>query len=102
MCGIAGIVSAETRDSLTSRIAAMTKSQVHRGPDGLGRWCGRVGESHVAFGFCRLAILDLTSAASQPMASPSMDGVLVYNGEVYNYQELRAELQNRGLNFTTR
>jgi asparagine synthase (glutamine-hydrolysing) len=63
MCGIAGIVTRDADESLRWRIDRMTASQAHRGPDGKGEWCGEVGGSCVALGFCRLAILDLTSAA---------------------------------------
>jgi asparagine synthase (glutamine-hydrolysing) len=102
MCGIAGIVTAtDARDSLERRIGRMTASQIHRGPDGHGEWSGRVGSSYIALGFRRLAILDLSSAASQPMISPSGNEVLIYNGEVYNYRELRDELRKLGHDFRT-
>jgi asparagine synthase (glutamine-hydrolysing) len=91
MCGIAGIVSFDGAKipGLRRKLAAMSLLIAHRGPDGDGEWAttdGRVGLAHR-----RLAIIDTTDAAIQPMHAP--DGsVLVYNGEIYNYIELRAEL----------
>jgi len=83
-------------------IQKMIRVQSHRGPDGTGSWTSRVDHLRVALGSVRLAILDLTAAGSQPMFSPSQRQVLVYNGEVYNYRELREELQGRGVVFRTR
>lgn len=68
---------------------------VHRGPDGMGIW----QEGRVAFGHRRLSILDLTDAADQPMLTADGDGVLTYNGEVYNYRELRQELERERVKF---
>lgn len=73
--------------------------QFHRGPDGSGKWLGKVGDTQIALGNNRLAILDLSEAGNQPMVSPSGRHVLVYNGELYNYRELRAELKNMGVEF---
>jgi asparagine synthase (glutamine-hydrolysing) len=85
MCGIAGMVgekaSAET-------VIRMSRAMAHRGPDGSGVWSSQ----GVALGHRRLAIIDLTDAASQPMHSCDGRYTLVYNGEVYNYCELRARL----------
>jgi asparagine synthase (glutamine-hydrolysing) len=67
----------------------------HRGPDGSGIW----QSGRVAFGHARLAIIDLTEAAAEPMLTADGTGVLVYNGEVYNYQELRRALQREGIQF---
>ena len=96
MCGIAGIVSAGApvrREDLER----MAERQRHRGPDGSGVWIspnGRVGLSHR-----RLAILDLTSSGAQPMADESRSVHIVYNGEIYNFRELRAELERAGHGF---
>ena len=68
---------------------------VHRGPDGMGIW----QEGRVAFGHRRLSILDLTDAADQPMLTADGDGVLTYNGEVYNYRELRQVLERERVKF---
>jgi asparagine synthase (glutamine-hydrolysing) len=69
----------------------------HRGPDGKGAWNG----DGVALGFRRLAIIDLSEAAMQPFASDDGALRLVHNGEIYNYVELRRELQGRGHSFRT-
>jgi asparagine synthase (glutamine-hydrolysing) len=92
MCGIAGIVSIDGGPvpGLMRKLKAMSSLLAHRGPDGAGIWespDGRVGLAHR-----RLAIIDTTPAAAQPMIGP--DGsVLIYNGEIYNFVELRAELE---------
>jgi asparagine synthase (glutamine-hydrolysing) len=96
MCGIAGFTHAE-RSVDPDLIRRATTSLVHRGPDQQG-----VYESeHVSLGAVRLTIIDLVSG-EQPMRSEDGDTVLVYNGEVYNHAELRAELQELGHRFITR
>jgi asparagine synthase (glutamine-hydrolysing) len=99
MCGIAGIASPE---SLADRgvLLAMRDSMVHRGPDAEGAWWsadGRVGLAHR-----RLAIIDLSEAGRQPMVGPSGHTWLTFNGEIYNYQELRRQLEGEGVRFRTR
>lgn len=74
-------------------IDAMINAQIHRGPDGQGRWTGCVAGHWVALGHTRLAILDLSEAGAQPMQSACGRHLLVYNGEIYNYRELRAQLE---------
>ncbi len=101
MCGIAGIVSVGAPRLLDPSLANMLEVQGHRGPDGRGRWSGSVGGTQAALGSVRLAILDLSDAGLQPIQSASGRQVLVYNGEIYNYRELRAELQGRGVQFQT-
>ncbi|SDS62911.1 asparagine synthase (glutamine-hydrolyzing) [Actinopolymorpha singaporensis] len=95
MCGIGGYVGL---DEVTGApvLAAMTRAQRHRGPDGDGTFTGR------AFGLAhqRLAIIDRARGA-QPMVSPDGRYVLSYNGEVYNYRDLRAELTMAGRTFRT-
>lgn len=102
MCGIAGIVSVHPDTPLDAALARMVRVQSHRGPDGQGCWFGQIGPTRVALGSVRLAIQDLTDAGRQPMASPSGRWVLVYNGEVYNYLELRRELEGCGIQFRSR
>src|SRR6266542_5363996 len=101
MCGLAGIFGSlgieRTRDS----IKRMLQVQNHRGPDSSGSWYGTVREMHVGLGFCRLKILDLSDAANQPMSSHDERFVLVFNGEIYNYIELRKELIAGGIAFRT-
>jgi len=88
MCGIAGFVG----DFGADLLARMNLAQAHRGPDDQGVWTqGRVGLAHV-----RLAILDLSPAGHQPMTDARGRVVLVFNGEIYNYRELRARLEREG------
>lgn len=93
MCGIAGIVgssSGEHRDAVVRMLAAME----HRGPDGSGLWISPSGQC--ILGHRRLAILDLSESAHQPMTACEDRFVLSYNGECYNFQELRTQLEGRG------
>jgi asparagine synthase (glutamine-hydrolysing) len=95
VCGIAGFTH-EDRSVQPGLIRGATASLIHRGPDQQG-----VYESqHVSLGAVRLTIIDLVSG-EQPLRSEDSDVVLVYNGEVYNYAELRVELQERGHRFLT-
>jgi asparagine synthase (glutamine-hydrolysing) len=96
MCGIAGIVDVTGRPVDVALLRAMTRVQAHRGPDGEGFACrGGVGLGHR-----RLAIIDLVTG-EQPMASDDGAVWLVFNGEIYNYRELRYELEARGVRFRT-
>lgn len=101
MCGIAGAIGILS-DQVLNAVAAMSASQAHRGPDGKGNWSIRTGMGRgVAFGHRRLAIIDLSEDASQPMYDEVTGCTLTYNGEVYNYKQLRAELQESGIEFST-
>jgi len=95
MCGVAGIWQYDGGEADRSAIASMLVPIAHRGPDGTGIW----QEGRVAFGHLRLSILDLTEAADQPMLTADGSGVLTYNGEVYNYQKIREELEREGIIF---
>ena len=99
MCGIAGVWSPEPlAEGTDARLRAMADVLVHRGPDGEGVWTdGQVGLSHR-----RLAIIDLSPAAAQPMSDA--EGVIhvVHNGEVYNFPQLREELMALGYQFKSR
>src|SRR5262245_7204983 len=75
----------------------MLAPMLHRGPDGRGCWA----EDEVALGHLRLSILDLSQRASQPIAAAGGEGVLVYNGEVYNFRALRSELEREGAVFAS-
>jgi asparagine synthase (glutamine-hydrolysing) len=77
----------------------MIALQSHRGPDGEGSWLGHLGDQHIGLGHNRLAILDLTDAAKQPMISRSGRQVLIFNGEIYNFVELRDSLRTLGAIF---
>lgn len=100
MCGIAGIVDVGRGLNLAARIAAMTQTLRHRGPDGSGRWID--ADAGVALGHRRLAIVDLSEAGAQPMVSACGRYVLTYNGELYNTNELREALVSRGDRFRGR
>lgn len=95
MCGIAGFLAPGGLDHDASKsLVAMTNAIVRRGPDDDGHYLD--AESGVALGHRRLSILDLSPAGRQPMADQSGRFVLTYNGEIYNYQELRAALERAG------
>ncbi len=96
MCGIAGCYQQADGQKL---VDIMSDRIAHRGPDSAGVWSHEDDHLSVHLGFRRLSIIDLSSAADQPL---SKDGLtLVYNGELYNYRALRAELIARGTHFTT-
>lgn len=86
MCGISGIIG---RSSDAAEIKVMTASLQHRGPDAENCWIG----DNAALGHNRLRIIDLSDAGAQPMTDPSGRFVLVFNGELYNYRELRGQLE---------
>jgi asparagine synthase (glutamine-hydrolysing) len=97
MCGITGFLSlpgrlSETEAETTARI--MADAIARRGPDSAGTWADP--EAGIAFGHRRLAIIDLSPAGHQPMASASGRYVICYNGEIYNHLDLRAELEAAG------
>ena len=95
MCGIAGFISPARADA--AALVPMLARIAHRGPDGQGTFV----EGHAALGHCRLAIIDLQGGA-QPLYSEDKNFVVVFNGEIYNYRELTAELTALGHTFTTR
>ncbi|HEV2720209.1 MAG TPA: asparagine synthase (glutamine-hydrolyzing) [Thermoanaerobaculia bacterium] len=96
MCGITGFVSAPAAaGELTRVVRGMCDALVHRGPDDAGEWID--GGAGVAIGFRRLAIIDLSPAGHQPMISATARFAATLNGEIYNFEELRAELRERGL-----
>ncbi len=98
MCGIAGIFYPATPKPVDpSRIEAMANAQAHRGPDGSGVWTA----PGVGLGHRRLSIIDV-AGSPQPMASADGALTVTYNGEIYNFAELRAELQARGAVFVTK
>ena len=98
MCGVAGVLHLDGAPAALRAVQRMTDAIIHRGPDGEGHWVnGPIGLGHR-----RLSIIDLSSAARQPMTTPDGRYVLSYNGEVYNFQELRAELQAQGHRFNSR
>jgi asparagine synthase (glutamine-hydrolysing) len=99
MCGICGAVRLGDQEIVpASTLGRMTAAQRHRGPDDQGY----LSLPAVGFGFCRLAILDLTPAGHQPMSNEDGTVWLVYNGEIYNFQELVPILEQRGHHFRSR
>src|SRR5689334_2964437 len=121
MCGIAGIINPQSLTSnevgsslLKHRLQQMTTSIQHRGPDGTRCWTDTSGVA--GFGHCRLAIIDLSDAAGQPLTprlTPALsipiaigregEGryTIIHNGEIHNYIELREELIKKGYSFHT-
>lgn len=99
MCGIAGIILHTANAAAPVHLKKMTDTLAHRGPDGEGSWSNNKKTVHM--GHRRLAVIDLSSQAAQPMAFANRYQ-LVYNGEIYNYTEIRSFLQNKGYSFTTR
>ncbi|MGU3499870.1 asparagine synthase (glutamine-hydrolyzing) [Mycobacterium sp. C31M] len=97
MCGICGIWSTGDPDAETTRMDRMLGSIVHRGPDGAGRF-SRPG---LVLGMRRLAIIDL-AGGDQPIFNEDRSVAVVFNGEIYNFRELRADLERAGHRFTTR
>ena len=99
MCAIVGVLSSSFQHDRTWLARASAKMQ-HRGPDGSGEWwsdCGRVGLAHR-----RLAIIDLSPHGHQPMCWSNPGLSIVFNGEIYNFHELRLELESLGHKFNSR
>lgn len=97
MCGILGWVGAHGPED-AGRFARALDLLAHRGPDDRGVWAG----AGVLLGHRRLSILDLSATGHQPMADPAGEAVIVFNGEIYNHVELRAELEKLGHRFVGR
>lgn len=100
MCGISGLLNingSASPDELADVCTRMRDSLTHRGPDSAGNWVD--ADARVALGHRRLSVIDLSAEGHQPMVSASERFVLVYNGEIYNYRELRDELIRRGHRF---
>jgi asparagine synthase (glutamine-hydrolysing) len=99
MCGIAGIYhyGAPDRPVDVDLLHAMTASVAHRGPDGQGLWHA----PGIGLGHRRLAILDLSESGRQPMVDPAAGVAVTYNGEIYNFRELRRLLEQKGHRFTS-
>jgi len=100
MCGIVGVLSASpvARRLDESVVVAMRERLVHRGPDDAGLWHGELGW----LGHRRLTVIDPTPGGHQPMSTPDGRYTIVYNGELYNDEELRDELSGLGVRFTAR
>jgi asparagine synthase (glutamine-hydrolysing) len=100
MCGIAGIIG-RIDEPNRSALARMNRAMVHRGPDAEGTWCSDADErgQGALLTHRRLSILDLSPAGAQPMRDPATGDVIVFNGEIYNYVELRERLSASGQSF---
>jgi asparagine synthase (glutamine-hydrolysing) len=99
MCGIAGIIQLDATPlpKADARIKTMTGAIPHRGPDANDTWVSP--NSAVALGHRRLAIVDLSDAGRQPMASSDGNLHIVFNGEIYNHKDIRAELEKKGYKY---
>ncbi len=97
MCGIAGIYRFDSAKVSREDLKRMTDEIAHRGPDGEGFWISE--DLNIGFGHRRLAILDLDKRSDQPFRFKNL--VLTYNGEIYNYLELKEELETMGYEFKT-
>ncbi len=100
MCGLVGVAGVIDEASVAA-VGRMNDAQSHRGPDGQGVWTSALGTGRfdVSLGHRRLAIIDLSPAGAQPMHEPDTGCVIVFNGEIYNYRELRDQLEASGVRF---
>lgn len=99
MCGIAGILTTDREADHAGSLMRMNQALRHRGPDDHGTWHQRDGIAH--FTNTRLSILDLSAAGHQPMSTPDGAYTITFNGEIYNFAELRAGLEREGVAFQT-
>jgi asparagine synthase (glutamine-hydrolysing) len=97
MCGIVGILHLDGEPVDARPLGRMRDAVEHRGPDDAGLWC----DDHVGLGHRRLSIVDLSPLGHQPMRSADGNLVLVFNGEIFNFVELRLDLQSRGHTFVS-
>lgn len=100
MCGIAGIIGFDAQ-AVAKAIGAMNAAQIHRGPDEEGSALLEAGFRVIGLGHRRLAIIDPTPAGHQPMVDEKRENWISYNGEIYNFRELRRELERIGEAFQT-
>jgi asparagine synthase (glutamine-hydrolysing) len=100
MCGIAGILTTELNFASAVPLKHMQEALKHRGPDDAGQWSQPQGLAHYAH--TRLSVLDLSSAGHQPMSTPDGRFCITFNGEIYNFAELRGGLERDGVTFHTR
>ena len=99
MCGIAGIIAPKVDPTCLER---MLKAMAHRGPDDRGMEIIEPDQYQLGLGSTRLAIIDLSPAGHMPMVDKESGNIVVFNGEVYNFQQLRQELEARGERFRSR
>ena len=96
MCGFVGFIDKLNKDEKQKTIKLMADRIIHRGPDQEGYYI----DDNIALGHRRLSIIDLASG-TQPMFNEDKSIVVVYNGEIYNYQEIKKELETKGHKFAT-
>ena len=101
MCGIVAIFSDRPEHCSASIVARMRDRLAHRGPDARSQWSGQHGRSTIAFGHRRLSIIDPRPISDQPFFAADGRVALVFNGEIFNYIELRRELEQLGVAFRT-
>jgi len=97
MCGIAGVLRLDGRPADREQALRMVRTLAHRGPDGEGAW----SSGPIALGHRRLAIIDLSPGGRQPMSNARGTVWITFNGELYNFRQVRAELEARGYHFRT-
>ncbi|MCR9258145.1 MAG: asparagine synthase (glutamine-hydrolyzing) [Pseudomonadaceae bacterium] len=100
MCGIAGLINSQSSGNVKI-VEAMLSAMTHRGPDQDGLWSASTNGRELLLGHRRLSIIDLSEAGRQPMVHPQDNVVLSYNGECYNFVELRSELMECGHEFVS-
>lgn len=102
MCGIAGVLSTSGLDPARQSVERMLTAARHRGPDATRQHTVSLPHGHLVLGHTRLAIIDLSHDSDQPMIDPETGSCLVFNGEIYNFHELKAELEAKGCRFRSR
>ncbi|MEO6692487.1 MAG: asparagine synthetase B, partial [Saprospiraceae bacterium] len=98
MCGITGIFNISGKPVSINALRRMTDTIAHRGPDGEGFW----SNEYIGLGHRRLAIIDLSPLGHQPMQTDDGNFIITYNGEVYNFMNIRIELESLGYKFHSR
>ena len=98
MCGIVGKINFSGAPVSKAELKKMTSKIAHRGPDGEGIWLSK----NIGLGHRRLAIIDTSDAARQPMVSQDTRYIICYNGEIYNFNEIKSELSHLGVKFKTK
>src|ERR1700675_3950558 len=103
MCGIAGLLNQSGRlsvEAMKAIVSTMANNMAYRGPDDFGVWIDSTG--YCALSHRRLSIIDTSSAGRQPMESNDGRACITFNGEIYNFQDMRADLEAKGHRFRTR
>ena len=98
MCGIVGIFNIDSKPASINTLKKMTDIIGHRGPDDVGLWV----DSCIGFGHRRLSIIDLSPLGHQPMQNDNGNLIITYNGEIYNFQNIRIELESKGYTFRSK